>query len=234
MLFRGRIATLLGKLNLLPAVFQTSRVYSYPATVQGMLVKGRARLLRVSLRLANVGQIVRGAALMPRYSLDQRQLFQAVAKRNLSRERGKGIFGDEQIVFINAWNEWAEGCHLETRSKMGARLSGGSTCCAFGNTRHGGSHCPREEFQQSEALLTTILAHESMVFGHSQNCCGHAVASETPAAPPVNLPVSLSIAIVLLNWNGVEDTRACLDSLAALTYPNFNVIAVTMARPTIR
>jgi GT2 family glycosyltransferase len=34
------------------------------------------------------------------------------------------------------------------------------------------------------------------------------------------------ISIVVLNWNGAADTLACLDSLAALTYPNFNVVVV--------
>lgn len=34
------------------------------------------------------------------------------------------------------------------------------------------------------------------------------------------------ISIIILNWNGAADTLACLDSLAALTYPNFNVVVV--------
>jgi hypothetical protein len=33
-----------------------------------------------------------------------------------------------------------------------------------------------------------------------------------------------SVAILLLNWNGYQDTLECLDSLHALTYPNFNII----------
>jgi hypothetical protein len=28
-------------------------------------------------------------------------------------QRVKGFPPQERIVFINAWNEWAEGCHLE-------------------------------------------------------------------------------------------------------------------------
>ena len=29
---------------------------------------------------------------------------------------------DEQIIFINAWNEWAEGCHLEPDLENGFRF----------------------------------------------------------------------------------------------------------------
>lgn len=34
------------------------------------------------------------------------------------------------------------------------------------------------------------------------------------------------ISIVVLNWNGGEDTVTCLNSLSNLTYPNFNVVVV--------
>ena len=38
--------------------------------------------------------------------------------------------------------------------------------------------------------------------------------------------MSSAIVIVVLNWNGAEDTLACLDSLQTLAYPNFQVVVV--------
>lgn len=53
-------------------------------------------------------------------------------RRALARTRLERA-GDERLVFINAWNEWGEGCHLEPDQKYGrgfleatrAELSGG-------------------------------------------------------------------------------------------------------------
>jgi GT2 family glycosyltransferase len=39
-------------------------------------------------------------------------------------------------------------------------------------------------------------------------------------------PNAPSVAIIVVNWNRREDTLACLESLAGLTYPNFRVILV--------
>lgn len=38
-----------------------------------------------------------------------------------------------------------------------------------------------------------------------------------------------SVAIILVNWNGIEDTRQCLDSLKQLDYSDFKVIVVDNA-----
>ncbi len=43
-----------------------------------------------------------------------REWLTAIARRTES-----GLEGDEQVIFINAWNEWAEGCHLEPDQRYG-------------------------------------------------------------------------------------------------------------------
>jgi len=34
------------------------------------------------------------------------------------------------------------------------------------------------------------------------------------------------VSIIILNWNGLEDTIECLESLKKITYPNYEVIVV--------
>lgn len=117
-LFRGRIATLLGKLNLLPAVFRDNRVYSYPATVKGMLSKPEPtyRWFRcVSPMWDNSARRSVNANI---YIGSTPSIYKQWLSKIIGRTRQR-YEGDEQIVFINAWNEWAEGCHLEPDQKWG-------------------------------------------------------------------------------------------------------------------
>ena len=37
---------------------------------------------------------------------------------------------------------------------------------------------------------------------------------------------NLGVSIIILNWNGVEDTAECLQSLKKITYPNYEIIVV--------
>ena len=47
-------------------------------------------------------------------------LYKLFLKATLALTRAEHA-GDEQLVFINAWNEWAEGAHLEPDQKYGMR-----------------------------------------------------------------------------------------------------------------
>jgi len=38
--------------------------------------------------------------------------------------------------------------------------------------------------------------------------------------------MSPKVSIIILNWNGLEDTVECLDSLEKITYPNYDIIVV--------
>jgi O-antigen biosynthesis protein len=48
------------------------------------------------------------------------EIFQAYVEEKLDYMR-KQFIGDERLLFVNAWNEWAEGTHLEPDQKFGHR-----------------------------------------------------------------------------------------------------------------
>ncbi|CAH1904804.1 Glycosyltransferase WbsX [Candidatus Nitrotoga sp. HW29] len=167
-LFRGHMTNLLVKLNMLPTVFRDSRVYSYPATVQGMLSKPEPsyRWFRCvspmwdnSARRSVNANIFIGATP----SIYKQWLSKTVAR---TRQRHTG---DEQIVFINAWNEWAEGCHLEpdqkwgrayleaTRDALAAPVKAATSSAALPNAP---SHFTRFYWRISESLskIRTVIA----------------------------------------------------------------------------
>lgn len=117
-LFHGGIAQFLGKLALLPTAFTTNRVYSYPATVHGMLSKPEPtyRWFRcVSPMWDNSARRSVNANI---FLGSTPAIYQRWLETIVSRTRQR-YAGDEQLVFINAWNEWAEGCHLEPDQKWG-------------------------------------------------------------------------------------------------------------------
>jgi hypothetical protein len=66
-------------------------------------------------------------------------------------ETNRRLYGEERIVFINAWNEWAEGCHLEPDEEHGhAFLEATRKAFAAGKTKSAGGS------GFSQAMLTRL------------------------------------------------------------------------------
>ena len=114
----ARAHTALRKLGMLPAAYSTHRIFSYAKLSEQMQAKPPATNVRFrcvtpgwdnSPRRRRDANIFHGStpALFERW-------VEAMARDTLIRQHG-----DERILFVNAWNEWAEGNHLEPDLRWG-------------------------------------------------------------------------------------------------------------------
>ena len=93
-------------------------LYDYRELVDIMLQRPAAvykRFHGVTPSWDNAARMGKRASVFVNSSPD---LFREWLAEAVRRTRMK-FQGDEQIVFINAWNEWAEGCHLEPDQRYG-------------------------------------------------------------------------------------------------------------------
>ena len=110
----------LNKLGLArPHPFATNRVYSYPEVVDAMLARSPVGYLRIPCVLPSWDNTARrrnGGATILHGSTPEAygHWLRSVLADRLTLNRLP-----EPIVFINAWNEWAEGNHLEPDLKWG-------------------------------------------------------------------------------------------------------------------
>ena len=116
--FNGPITRRLSKAGVLPRVFAKHSVFPYAAVVAGKLRQALPSYTYFrcvapgwdnTARRRENGRILIGStpALYKKWLL-------TVCMQTLDRFKG-----DERIVFINAWNEWAEGCHIEPDLRWG-------------------------------------------------------------------------------------------------------------------
>lgn len=116
--FAGPVTKKLSSLGVIPKVFSQHSVFRYSAIAEG---KKNQKLPAYKYfrcvspmwdntpRRKENGRILLGST--PKLYKDW---LTTVLKQTCEKYEG-----DEQIVFINAWNEWAEGCHLEPDLKWG-------------------------------------------------------------------------------------------------------------------
>lgn len=93
-------------------------LYDYPQLVELMMYRSDVdykRFPAVAPSWDNTPRSGKRGSVFLNSSPDAfRHWLTASVRKSLSR-----FEGDEQIVFINAWNEWAEGCHLEPDCRYG-------------------------------------------------------------------------------------------------------------------
>jgi lipopolysaccharide biosynthesis protein len=118
-LFRGRHFDVLTKLGLFPDVYANHHIFKYDSMIQAMLQKPEVDYIRlrcVTPGWDNSPRRSQGGAAIFTDSTPER--YQTWLCQVVSRTRKKHV-GDERIVFINAWNEWAESNHLEPDLRWG-------------------------------------------------------------------------------------------------------------------
>ena len=113
----GWKARLLVKAGLLNRAWVENKIYDYNTMVERMLSRhqpGYKRFPCVTPSWDNSARRKRGAVVLLNSSPAAYERWLAEVVR-----RFKAPSNDENFVFINAWNEWAEGCHLEPCQKWG-------------------------------------------------------------------------------------------------------------------
>lgn len=116
--FSGRLAKRLSRLGVLPKAFNQNTVLRYPVIAESRMRRAAVAFKRfrcVTPMWDNTARRKTDARILVGSTpeLYKRWLREAVAQ---TRAR---LAGEERLVFINAWNEWAEGCHLEPDLKHG-------------------------------------------------------------------------------------------------------------------
>ncbi|MBF2067326.1 MAG: glycoside hydrolase family 99-like domain-containing protein [Calothrix sp. C42_A2020_038] len=106
------------KLGLGQKAYAENNIYEYTEIVERMLAKpdpGYKRFPCVTPSWDNSSRRTKGNAVILRNSSPKayERWLTAVVQKTLAQE------SSEKIIFINAWNEWAEGNHLEPCQKWG-------------------------------------------------------------------------------------------------------------------
>jgi lipopolysaccharide biosynthesis protein len=109
---RTRILNQLSKVGLISSAYFEHAIYTYDSLVEGMLRKSAPDFLRfrcVTPGWDNSPRREKGAIIFHRSTPQRYETWlSAVARETLERHKG-----EERVIFVNAWNEWAEGNHLE-------------------------------------------------------------------------------------------------------------------------
>ncbi|MGH7365180.1 MAG: glycoside hydrolase family 99-like domain-containing protein [Candidatus Rokuibacteriota bacterium] len=100
------------RLRLVPRVYLTHRIYPYEVLVRRMLAKPRAHYKRFRCVTPGWDNSPRRASNSFIFRDSTPELYESWLRAVIQDTSGT-FQGEERLVFVNAWNEWAEGNHLE-------------------------------------------------------------------------------------------------------------------------
>lgn len=117
-IFHHGIAGMLSRKGIIPRAYAEQRIVSYPVLARGMASRPIAEFKRfrcVTPMWDNSARRKKNARIIIDSTPEiYEKWLKAICNQTLER-----FNGDERLVFINAWNEWAEGNHLEPDLKWG-------------------------------------------------------------------------------------------------------------------
>jgi lipopolysaccharide biosynthesis protein len=108
----ARILHRMGRIGVVPKAYLTHRIYPYELLVRAMLEKPPVHYRRfrsATPRWDNSARRAAGAVIFRDSTPDRYERW----LRTLVQDTRESFRGEERLVFVNAWNEWAEGNHLE-------------------------------------------------------------------------------------------------------------------------
>ena len=115
---RSSFHVFLAKCGILSRIYIDNRVAEYESMIYRILNKPKTNFVRfhcVTPSWDNSARRARNASIFIGSTPEKYEMWlQNVVRRTLENRQG-----DERIVFINAWNEWGEGNHLEPDLKWG-------------------------------------------------------------------------------------------------------------------
>jgi len=106
-------------------------VYSYDTLVENMLSKPAPAYKQFRCVMPSWDKTARRRNNADLWVGSTPDKYQSWLSRVIEQSRTR-LPADEQLVFINAWNEWAEGCHLEPDLKYGRAYLEATRCAVNG------------------------------------------------------------------------------------------------------
>lgn len=114
---RSRVWQLATRAGLSSAAFRENKIFDYATLVQRMLAKPAPGYRRFPCVVPSWDNTARRMVNATVLHGSTPELYESWLRPVVERAGAQGEH--ERLLFINAWNEWAEGCHLEPDERWG-------------------------------------------------------------------------------------------------------------------